>query len=300
MRLARNVKDRQNSRSTVRNLERIQNELKLLSDKDLEMGLFIFVGIDTYETEIFEMIKPKMKLNKFNYRCLNKFIVDDVHEYLKVYDGAIIFANGTTFYVYVHDHAGFEQVKYKKVDLGTRHNKGGQSQHRHERNYDIVKDYYVSVIAEETAKLSTENNWIFGSLEIINKVIAKNPKLQNGGFLEFDKHTINDTKKWMGYLKDDTKKILKEEVNLDLILTLIQTNPGRLDFDVSRRFEMEWFMVNCDGFEVDEVQENVIKLSTRHKQYPALFEYEYIGVRFLGTEEFDESLHENHENHEDY
>jgi hypothetical protein len=290
--LARNVKDRQNSRVTVRNLERIQNEIKLLKDKDLEMGLFVFAGIDTYGTEIFKMIRPKMRLNKFSYKCLNKFIVDGVHEYLKVYDGSIVFANGDTFYVYVHGNLGFEQVKYKKVDLGNRHNKGGQSQHRHERNFDIVKDYYISVIAEETMKLNTENNWIFGSLEIINKVVTKNPKLQNGGFVDFNKYTINDTKKWLSYLQDDTKQIKREEHKLEHILTLLQIDPDRLNFDPNDKENMEWYMLNEDKPDLSEARlpckGSAIYLNTRHKQYSKLFEFPYIGVKYNGVVTYDD------------
>ena len=116
--LARNVKDRQNSKVTIKNLEKIQTELKLLKDKDLAMGLFVFAGVDMYGTDVFKMIKPKMKLNKFSYRCMNKFIVDNVYEYLKVYDGSITFANGDTFYIYVHGECGFEQVKYEESRFG--------------------------------------------------------------------------------------------------------------------------------------------------------------------------------------
>jgi len=283
--LARNVKDRQNSKVTIKNLEKIQTELKMLKDKDLEMGLFVFAGIDINYVSIFKILVPKMKCNKFNYKCLNKFIVDDVFEYMKVYDGSIIFANGDSFYIYVHGERGFEQIKYKKVDLGTRHNKGGQSQHRHERNFDIVKDYYIGTIAEETFRIKTENNWIFGSLDIIAKVIEKNPKLQNGGFLVFDKYTIGDTKKWLSYLKDDSKIIRKEDVKLEQIVTLLQTNPDRLDFDPNNRDIVEYYMINDDNVnDNDRPISSAIYLNYRHKNYNQLFEFQYIGVKFAGQE----------------
>jgi hypothetical protein len=280
--LARNVKDRQNSKVTVKNLEKIQNEIKLLKDKDLEMGLFVFAGVDIYGTDIFKMIRPKMKCNKFSYKCLNKFIVDNVYEYLKVYDGSITFANGDTFYIYVHGERGFEQIKSKKVDLGTRHNKGGQSQHRHERNYDIIKDYYINLIAEETMNISTENNWIFGSLDIIGKVIIKNPRLQNGGFIDFNKYTIDDTKKWLSYLKDDSKLIKKEDLKLEQILTLLQIDPDRLDFDPNNKELVEYYLINEIKPMIPE--QNAIYLNVRHKNYEKLFEFPYIGVKFMGQE----------------
>ena len=55
--LARNVKDRLNSKVTIKNLEKIQIELKNI--KDISLGLFIFVGIDEYENQIFKIIVPK-------------------------------------------------------------------------------------------------------------------------------------------------------------------------------------------------------------------------------------------------
>jgi hypothetical protein len=277
--LARNVKDRQNSKITVKNLEKICTELKNLKDKDLEMGLFIFSGTDTYGTDIFHIIRPRSKCNRSWYKCLNKFVTDNVYEYLKVYDGSITFADGNTFYIYVHGECGFEKVDYKKVDLGTRHNKGGQSQHRHERNFDIIKDYYIQTISEATVMLTTENNWIFGSLDIINKVIVKNSKLQNGGFIDFNKHTINDSKKWLGYLKDNLRVIKKQDQQLEQIVTLLETDPDRLDFNLINKDQVEWYMTIE---ELEEPAENAICLSTRHRYYAKLYPFGYIGVKFLG------------------
>lgn len=276
--LARNVKDRLNSKVTIKNLEKIQIELKNI--KDISLGLFIFVGIDEYENQIFKIIVPKMKLNKFNYICSNKFMVDDIYDYLKVYDGAIIFANGDSFFIYVHGPNGFEKVKYNKVELGNRHNKGGQSQHRHERNYDIVKDHYISCIAEETLKLSTENNWIFGSLSVINKVIEKNPKLQYGGFVDFNKYTINDSKKWTSYLTDDSKIIAKEDIKLDFILTLLETNPDRLEFDETNNDIIQYYMTTIEKPNI--VDHKAIYLNVKHKNYEHLFKFNYIGVKYEG------------------
>ncbi len=292
--MARNVKNRQNSKVTVKNLEKIQNELKLLKDEDLTMGLFVFAGVDIYDTNIFCMIKPNSQCNKFSYKCMNKFIVDDLYDHLKIYNGSIIFVSGDTYFIYKHGENGFEQFKYKSVDLGNRHRKGGQSQHRHERNFDIIKDFYVSTIVEITSKLTTENNWIFGSLDIIDKIILKDPKLHNGGFIEFDRHTINDTKKWLSYLKDDTKLIKKEEMMLENILTLIQIDPDRLEFDMSKDKDyIEYYMINDD--EGDESLstsctplDKMITLKRRHKQYEHLYKYQYIGVKYKGYNNDDE------------
>ncbi len=246
------------------------------------MGLFVFAGVDIYGTEIFKTIRPKMKCNKFSYKCLNKFIVDNVYEYLKIYDGSITFANGDTFYIYVHGECGFEQIKSKKVDLGTRHRRGGQSQHRFERNYDIIKDYYIGLIAEETMNISlhSENNWIFGSLDVIGKVVIKNPKLQNGGFIDFNGRTINDTKKWLNYLNNDDKLIKKEDLKLEEILTLLQIDPDRLDFDKTNKDFVDYYLINED--KPIDCPQNAIYLNTRHKNYDKLFEFPYIGVKFAG------------------
>jgi hypothetical protein len=284
--LARNVKDRQNSKLTIKNLEKIQTELKLLKDSDLTMGLFMFVGVDQYSTDICEIVRPLTKCNKFVYKCLNKFIVDHVYEYSKILTGSIIFANGDNYYIYVHGSNGFEQYARKKVDLGNRHRKGGQSQHRHERNFDIIKDHYINVIAEETMELETENNWIFGSVEIINKIIAKNPKLQNGGHLIFDQDTINDTQKWSWYLKNNLKEIEKENKKLSEIVYLIETDPDRLEFSpVGTDYVIEWSMINGPNNTPNNENENdsnVIYLKPQHKLYDQLYKYEYIGIKYKG------------------
>lgn len=259
--------------------------MKMMKDQDLELGLFIFAGTDIYNTEIFEIIKPKSKCNKFSYKCLNKFLVDDVYEFLKVYNGSITFVDGNTFYIYIYGSQGFELIKSKKVDIGTRHNKGGQSQHRHERNYDIIKDLYLNTVTEETMKLNTDNNWIFGSQDIVNKIVSKNQKLQNGGFVEFDKYTINDTQKWLSYLKDDHKIIQQEDLKLAQILLLLQTDPDRLDFDPSNKDTVEWYMTT----EMNTDQNNTLRtiyLNPRHKYYQQLFQLPYIGIKYHSFQDY--------------
>jgi hypothetical protein len=281
--MARNVKDKKNSKLTLKNLDRILTFLQTKKDTDLNMGLFIFAGVDMYDVEIFTTIVPKSKCDKFYYRCSNKFLIDGLDEYTKEYSGSIIFANGDSYYIYSHSLCGFELIDKKCVELGTRHKRGGQSQHRFERNFDIIKDYYVSLIIEKISLLQTTNNWIFGSSIIIDKILKVCKNVYNGGFLEFDKNTIKNTKLWIEYIKTDYIKFNKNEKILNDVYTLLQTNADRLDFDISRKDEME-FYVSKEEIEHDN---KFVYLTTNSKFYDKLFEFEYIGVKYINNDYTD-------------
>lgn len=282
--LARNVKDRLNSKCTVKNLIKIQTEIKQLKDDDLKLGLFIFVGIDEYEKNIFQLMKPMTRCNKFIYKCMNKFMVDGLDEYFTIQKGAIIFANGKSYYIYVNTNMGLQLCSHNRVDLGNRHNKGGFSQRRHERNFDIITDFYINSIVEAISNLKLDNKWIFGSLETINKIIEKDPTLYNGGYLDFDNKTINDTRKWIGYLKSDYNLVRYEDEKLGMIITLLATNSDRLDFDVQNKDFMEFYMIN----DVDDTafihNPACVVLKRNHKHYEQLFNFPYIGVKYKGNE----------------
>ena len=45
-------------------------------------GLFIYAGIDEYDSEILEIIEPKIKCDIFYYNCGNKFNIDIIKKYL--------------------------------------------------------------------------------------------------------------------------------------------------------------------------------------------------------------------------
>lgn len=84
------------------------------------------------------------------YACGKKFVVDPIKhlfEHNERYFGLAII-HGETAKVCLFNEAGFTTVKQISEQLATRHNKGGQSQRRHERNYDIIVNVYLDIVAD--------------------------------------------------------------------------------------------------------------------------------------------------------
>jgi hypothetical protein len=245
------------------------------------MGMFIFSGTNIYDEEYFRVFIPKIKCPKFIYRCYNKFLIDGLDEYLKEITGSIIFVNLQNLFVYNHTAKGFEMVERKTINIGNRHNKGGQSQKRHERNFDIIKDNYITVVSDEINSLPTDKKWVFGSSDIVSIIIEKCKGTFNGGFLEFDKNTIKNINKWISYLKIDYEKFNKNEKILENVIEYIQIKIDILDFDPNNKETMKHYITK----NTDDNNKNAIHLLVNSKYYGQLYEYEYIGIKFYSHEE---------------
>lgn len=265
-------------------MEKINVYIQGCKESDFVMGMFIFSGTDIYDEEYFKIFIPKIKCSKFMYRCCNKFLTDGLDEYLKEITGSIIFVNLQNLFVYNHTETGFKMIERKSVDIGNRHNKGGQSQKRHERNFDIIKDNYMTIVSDKIKSLNTDKKWIFGSTDIVNILVNECEGSFNGGFLEFDKNTIKNIDKWTGYLKLDYKQFNKNEKILENVIEYIKINIDILDFDPNNKENMRYYITK----NIQDKSMNAIYLSVNSKYYEQLFEYEYIGIKFYSCENYEE------------
>lgn len=277
--VVKNIKNRVNKQNILRLLTKISENIDV---KKYNNGVFIYIGIDEFNTEIFEIIEPFVKCDIFYYNCGNKFNIDIVKDYLETYTGTIIFANGKECIIYDYKTI-FIKKKHINANLIKRHKKGGQSQVRFGRLAEESRTHYVSYIIENLNKINTKNNWIFGSEEILNMIMERKNEIyipiKNGGFYDFDTNTINNTKYWLKYLK-----FIDENYNdkiYEKIIYYLDTKPDYLDFEPNNANTMKWFITKLP------LPNHILKLNSHiellntSKYYARLAIFDYIGVKFF-------------------
>jgi hypothetical protein len=279
---AKNIKNRINRHNVQRLLTKISENIDV---KKYKNGLFIYVGIDEFDEEIFELIEPKVKCDIFYYNCGNKFDTHIVKKYLETHSGSIIFANGKECIIYEHKNE-FIKKKHINANLIKRHKKGGQSQVRFGRLAEESRTHYVSYIIDHLNQITTKNNWIFGSDEIIGMIMERKNDIyvpiKKGGFYDFDSNSINNASHWLKYLTqidDDKNDKIYEQ-----ILYYLDTKPDFLDFDPTNAKNMKWFITKLPLSNELLNSESNIKLISTSKYYSRLDIFDYIGVKYFNYE----------------
>lgn len=282
MTTAKNIKNRVNRHNVQKLLTKISENVDV---KKYPLGLFIYVGIDIFDTEIFELVEPVSKCDIFYYNCGNKFNTDIIKKYLESHSGSIIFANGNECIIYEYKNE-FIKKKHITANLIKRHKKGGQSQLRFSRLADESRVHYVSYVIDYLNKISTKNNWIFGSDEILNMIMDKKNELyiqlKRGGFYEFDSSSINNTRQWLKYLTE--QDLNSSDKIYEQIIEYLDTNPDYLDFDPKNASTMKWFITKLTlPNEVIKLESN-IKLIPTSKYFERLNIFDYVGVKYFNYE----------------
>ncbi|ATZ80563.1 putative eukaryotic release factor eRF1 [Bodo saltans virus] len=245
-------------------------------------GIFIFCGIDEYDDEIFYTMEPNLISKMFYYNCGSKFITDIMIPYFEEYSGTIIFVNGEICIIYKYTDGHFEICNSFKSMICEKHKKGGQSSVRFGRIADNIREKFIITIIEHINKLGKKSNWIFGSKDIIDDVYERkntiSVELLNGGFIEFDKTTINDTQKWIQYIKN----INTDDDIIEQIATSIDKGENNLNFelDMIDNIDVYEFIILCPNFpDIDKIEETnkIIKLKMSSKFYGKLKDFVCIG-----------------------
>lgn len=277
MSVVSNIKNRLNKQNVQRLLKIInQKFLSINTNTNYLLGLLIYVGKNEYGDEIIEFIEPDIKIDIFYYSCANKFNVQIAKKYIgKTYLGSIIFVNGDECLAYQFDKGGFVKIFGINGNLVKRHKKGGFSANRFARIAEESRHLYVTRIIDRLKDLNTDNNWIFGSNEIIQLILKRNLiKLQFGGFLEFNNNTISNNKYWIEFLgkKNNYDSKYKE------ILDFLTMNPDMLDFEPLNKHTMKYYIDKNN--QSDVLNTNQIPLDITSKYYSQLVIFDYIGVKF--------------------
>ncbi len=280
--MAKNIKDRSN-RQNVQRLLTILNQkfLTINLNTSYTLGILIYVGINEYNEEIVEFIEPEIKLDLFYYSCANKFETEIASKYIgNNVSGTLIFANGNECVGYQFVSGKFVKIFNINANLVKRHKCGGFSANRYARIAEESRHSYIIRITDRLKELdSKDNNWIFGSDEIISMVIKFSPiKLIVGGFLDFNSSTISNSRHWIEVLTRT------EEQQYDLqykeILDYLATNPDMLDFNPENK-ELVKYFINTKTIEKINYKPNQIPLITKSKYYSQLVIFEYIGVKYF-------------------
>lgn len=265
------------------------------------LGLMVFVGINEYGEEIIELIEPEIKLDMFYYSCANKFEIDFAFKYVginmeKIMNGIIIFANGDECLGYKFIGGDFVKIFGLNGNLVKRHNKGGYSANRFARIAEESRHLYVVRVCDRLRELnlrtqndlnSNQNNWIWGSDEIVQMIITQSPiKLKYGGFLEFNSKTILNKRYWLEFLSEKENY----DDNYAEILEYLAINPDMLDFDPVNSHAMKYYMVKDEKkiFKINKfantntcTNSKQIPLDITSKYYAQLVMFDYIGVKYF-------------------
>jgi hypothetical protein len=283
---ASNIKDRANRQSVIRVLKKISEKTKLTK---YPKGIFIFAGIDQYGKEIYEQIEPHISLDIFYYNCGNKFKIDNVEKYISSYNGTIIFANGDECIIYqIKDK--FVKYKHLNANLIKRHKKGGQSSLRFSRLAEESRQQYITHIIDYLNSLQTagspNNNWIFGSGEILDMIFESKSKIYveiiRGGFLDFNSKTIDDFSRWIRYLDNSNpndKTNIKMENILKQFVSALDTEPDLLEFDQTNQSNTKYY-IKKNPSKTDIDSNKYICLNSNSEYYNRLCMFDYIGLRY--------------------
>ena len=289
---ANNIRDRTNRHNVTRILEMISTNLEALH-KNNKKGLFIFSGIADSGEEIFEVLEPSLQSKMFYYNCGNKFITDIFDSYYDEYNGSIIFASGDECIIYKFNAGVFEQHMRFDSRIGKKHSKGGQSALRFSRIADNEREKYIITLIELINKLSKQGNWIFGSQDIIDDIYQRKNQivvnLNNGGFLNFDKTTINDTRRFIQYMKN-------EEVYDNLFaktLELFETAPDLLEFNpqmLENIEQFEYVIISPEHplYNALNLHPKVIKLEQSSKFYGKLKQFVCLGKYYFDKQTIEQ------------
>ena len=284
--LAPNIKNKTNRKIVCQTLKHILQYFQKLQNVINPTGLFIFAG-QTVSNDIFEIIKPIIKLDIFIYRCEDRFDTTYIDKYMKSYCGSIIFANGDQTLIYIFDGSKFIKFKHITANLIKRQKKGGQSAVRFARLAEESRHHYVVYVADYINKLETETNLILGSNEIITMILGLgnriNPKLINCGFLEFNQSTILDTAKWTELLANsNNNKINYINVYKQMILYL-DTKPDILEFDPENnniKYYIKKYPTKTDIMNSKYIPMPIQDSFESIKYHSRLIIFEYIGLKY--------------------
>ena len=265
--------------------------------------LFIFSGIDEYGTEQFHLIEPHLANDMFYYNCGSKFVTDIFDKYYDNYNGSIIFVNGDECLIYKFDSSKgkFEVHKAFNSQLMGKTRQGGSSQGRYMRIVDNSRKSYISKLIENINQLNKIGNWIFGSKDITDDINERKNELRVnlgfGGYIEFDKTTILDTKRWIPHMKNATSN----NAVLDQIVTCIETSPDLLNFGnkILDNIELYEYIVvtqTYPKYKQFKQTDKVIKLLPSDKHYSKLKDFGCIGKYYYsGQQQQDQELSFNHD-----
>jgi hypothetical protein len=250
-----------------------------------ENGLILFAGINQYNKEIFDFFVPKIQLRQSYYYCGKSFQTDRFEYLFEEIYGWIIFANGDICHLYKFEN---KFIKMKTIDgnLISRQRKGGQSALRFSRLAEESRLVYIGRIVDSINMMCRGEKivpiYIFGSKEILKMIFERKDllvKLYDGGFLDFDNNTINNSNLWSSYLNQVNHDNMDMEViqMIEEVILYLDTNVDMLDFDQDKKIEMKFFLTK------ETIERYGRNKHSNPEYYQRLKMFEYIGVKYYNA-----------------
>lgn len=248
-----------------------------------ENGLYIFVGIDEYDKEYINIIKPTKELanNVFLYKCDSKFHCENLSKsFTKTTETSylvLISGNDTKYYSY---NGSFKFLFKINGLLIKRQKKGGSSAPRIGRIADESRIVYSTRIIDRINELQNAKSvWIFGSKEI--KKIVLDEKFNSVKTLDkfhditpnFVNDNIKELETLLNQIDDNNDKMV------GIVIELVQKNPDMLVFGKDIKLEECELIITTDKSKLNIEKYIVVNYSSKH--FAALNLYKNIGKKYF-------------------
>jgi hypothetical protein len=293
---AKNIKNRINRQTVSRLLTKLD---VYFNSKDIDkykqnFGLVIYIGIDEYNNEIFEILEPLILLNNFYYRCSDKFEIDRFINLFEDNNSRNIFitlVDGNQCIIYELNKGQLIKKSQLNANLIKRHKKGGQSAVRFGRLAEESRQTYITLIMDKL-KIYINNNpcLLFGSNELTKMLMDYNNNrlnIYNGGFIDMNnKQSCNQILNTI-YISDVYLQLVNNEEDiymLEEIVKCLDMNVEMLDFDINNKDKMKYWL---DKDKLDK-QAN-FKNGTFIHLYERLYIFDYIGLKYYKDQIYEEN-----------
>ncbi len=123
--------------------------------------MFDTSGVQDHHINVFIPRNPN-KITQKVYLCGKRFITSTIEhlfipEHLQHRFG-LLMLHGESAIISTFTKSGHSIIKKFNKELASRHNKGGQSQNRHQRNHDIMVNNFNTFVSEDIIEAYTDDN----------------------------------------------------------------------------------------------------------------------------------------------
>ena len=293
LKIAANIKDRENRQCVQRNLKRLLESLKAIKWLP-KNGLVCFVGIDSSGCEILFVESPYSPIRNFIYRCGSKFETEAVlplfeEKETKSPQGSLIVVNGNQTAIYhifnAENSPTFTRITRIEGNLISRQKKGGQSSVRFARLAEDSRRQYVNRIISALdlycIKMSLDVNILVGGREIRGMVYNQLPSQNKKNFqvvdLQIDDHIRSNQKELIQAFIQVRDKCTgtSDAKRVQSVLEYVVTSPDLICFgkDIEANAKECEYIVSIEG----KSQEGDIVIPKSSPFYARLCPYQRIG-----------------------
>jgi len=231
-----NIKSKHTRKNVKKALKHIKNNLKWLNEIP-DYGLIIFVG-ETEEQFVSEFIEPPEPLDISDYKCGSKFYTEPIDEFLddKEEVGLIVVSRGEAT-LGVFNGKNISRTKYIESQVPSKHQAGGFSQQRFERDTERAKNEFFKEVSKEANRVFEGiDKVILGGHGKTKDDFRKDNKLRHD--LEIaDSFSTNYTdESGLEELVDKAKstldemEMIEERKMVDKFMEMIKTDEGLVEY----------------------------------------------------------------------